>query len=206
MFLTEKQQSILAFLREFIEDRGISPTLEEMSQYFHVSKVTIYEHVKALEAKGAVRKSPNRKRSIELVEAEAPAAQTVRSILPIKGRIAAGDFIEAVETSEEFSIDDLAPQSDDCYMLRVQGNSMINDHICPGDLVIVSPTDTAENSDIVVAMVDDELSGNRKATLKRFYREKDHIRLQPANDELSPILVNDVEIQGRVIGVVRSTL
>jgi len=204
VFLTEKQQSVLAFLRDFIEDKGISPTLEEMSQYFGVSRVTIYEHVKALEAKGAVRKSPNRKRSIELVEPET-AAEPVRSVLPIKGRIAAGDFIEAVETSEEFSLDDLAPQLDDCYMLRVQGTSMINDHICPGDLVIVSPTDSAENSDIVVAMVDDDLTGSRKATLKRFFREKDHIRLQPANDELEPILVREVEIQGRVIGVVRST-
>jgi repressor LexA len=204
MFLTEKQQSVLVFIRDFIADKGISPTLEEMSQYFGVSKVTIYEHVKALQEKGAVRKAPNRKRSIEIIEEEQPA-QPVRSVLPIMGRIAAGDFIEAVETSEEFALDDLAPRIDDCYMLRVQGNSMINDHICPGDLVIVEPTDTAENSDIVVAMVDDDLTGNRKATLKRFFREADHIRLQPANDELSPILVREVEIQGRVIGVVRST-
>ena len=205
MFLTEKQQAVLAFLRDFIQDKGISPTLEEMSQYFGVSKVTIYEHVKALEEKGAVRKSPNRKRSIELVEEEVAPAGPPRALFAIRGRIAAGDFIEAIEESEEFSLDDLAPRVDDCYMLRVQGNSMINDHICPGDLVIVQPTDTAENSDIMVAMVDDDLTGNRKATLKRFFRERDHIRLQPANDELEPIRVREVEIQGRVIGVVRAT-
>ena len=205
MFLTEKQQSVLAFIRDYIEDKGISPTLEEMSQYFGVSKVTIYEHVNALQEKGAVRKQPNRKRSIELVVDEQPAP-TVGHVIPIRGRVAAGDFIEAIADNEEFSLDDLAPRMDDCYMLRVQGDSMINDHICPGDLVIVQPTQSAENNDIVIAMVDDDLTGNRKATIKRFFRERDHVRLQPANDLLEPIRVREVEIQGRVIGVVRATV
>ncbi|MFT7463982.1 MAG: repressor LexA [Pseudohongiellaceae bacterium] len=207
MFLTEKQQAVFAFIRDFIEDKGYSPTLEEMSQYFGVSKVTIYEHVKALQEKGAVKKQANRKRSIELVSQElAPTQSTRRHTLPIMGRVAAGDFIEAVQSTEEFSLDDMTPRMDDCYMLRVQGNSMIEDHICPGDLVIVQPADTAQNNDIVVAMVDDEDTGNKKATIKRFFHEGDHIRLQPANSELSPILVKEVEIQGRVIGVVRATI
>lgn len=208
MFLTEKQQAILTFIRDFLQDRGYSPTLEEMSQFFGVSKVTIYEHVKALQEKGAIRKQANRKRSIEIVEEQpaAPSQEVVGRILPVRGKVAAGDFIEAVEDSEEFQIDQLTPRIDDCYMLRVQGTSMINDHICPGDLVIVEPGESAENNDIVVAMVDDDLTGNKKATIKRFFREKDHVRLQPANDELSPILVRDVEIHGRVIGVVRSTV
>jgi repressor LexA len=208
VFLTEKQQAILSFIRDFLEDKGYSPTLEEMSQYFGVSKVTIYEHVKALQEKGAVKKQANRKRSIELIVDEpAPAAgASAGRSLPVLGRIAAGDFIEAIEDSEDFCLDDMTPQIGDCYMLRVQGNSMINDHICPGDLVIVEPADTASDNEIVVAMVDDELTGNKKATIKRFFRESDHIRLQPANDELSPILVADVEIQGRVIGVVRATI
>lgn len=204
MFLTEKQQAVLTFVRDFIADKGISPTLEEMSQFFGVSKVTIYEHVNALIEKGALRKEANRKRSIELVEDE-PAQEVVRLGLPIRGRIAAGDFIEAVQDSEEFRLDDLSPRMDECYMLRVQGDSMINDHICPGDLVIVQPTQSAQDNDIVVAMVDDDLTGNRKATLKRFFRERDHVRLQPANDALQPIRVREVEIQGRVIGVVRAT-
>jgi len=207
VFLTEKQQGVLSFIRDFIEDKGYSPTLEEMSQYFGVSKVTIYEHVKALQEKGAVKKQANRKRSIELLEEPTPAASaTVSRALPVLGRVAAGDFIEAVQDSEEFCLEDMTPKFDDCYMLRVQGDSMINDHICPGDLVIVERADTASNNDIVVAMVDDELTGNKKATLKRFFRESDHVRLQPANDELSPILLTDVEIQGRVIGMVRATL
>lgn len=207
MFLTEKQQAVLSFIRDFIEDKGYSPTLEEMSQYFGVSKVTIYEHVKALQEKGAVKKQANRKRSIELVApAEAAPQQPHTRLLPIMGRVAAGDFIEAVQDAEEFSLDDMTPRIDDCYMLRVQGNSMIEDHICPGDLVIVQPADTAQNNDIVVAMVDDDLTGNKKATIKRFFHEGDHIRLQPSNSELSPILVSDVEIQGRVIGVVRATI
>ena len=207
MFLTEKQQAVLTFIRDFIEDKGYSPTLEEMSQYFGVSKVTIYEHVKALQEKGAVKKQANRKRSIELIAPATEAAPQQRTrLLPIMGRVAAGDFIEAVQDAEEFSLDDMTPRIDDCYMLRVQGNSMIEDHICPGDLVIVQPADTAQNNDIVVAMVDDDHTGNKKATIKRFFHEGDHIRLQPSNAELSPILVNDVEIQGRVIGVVRATI
>jgi len=201
VFLTEKQLAVLTFLRDFIADKGISPTLEEMSKYFGVSKITIYEHVKALEEKGAIRKEANKKRSIELVEDEppVPAAPT----LMIKGRVAAGDFIEAVEAEESFSLEDLALDLGTCYMLRVEGDSMINDHICSGDLVIVSPTKTASNNDIVVAQIDDDLTGGKKATIKRFFREKDHIRLQPANDALEPIRVPSVDIEGKVVGVVR---
>jgi len=208
VFLTEKQQAVLAFVREFIEDKGISPTLEEMSQYFGVSKVTIYEHVKALIEKGALTKEANRKRSIELVQQESeqePAPPTLEGVR-IRGRIAAGDFIEAVEDDEVFTLSDLSVDMDRCYMLRVEGDSMINDHICNGDLVVVEPSNTARNNQIVVAVVDDEQTGGRKATIKRFFQEKDHIRLQPANDALEPIRVPTCEIQGRVVGVVRARL
>lgn len=213
MFLTEKQQAVLAFVREFIEDKGISPTLEEMSQYFGVSKVTIYEHVKALIEKGALTKEANRKRSIQLVEQPEPASGNGRHAatpslesVRIRGRIAAGDFIEAVEDDEVFTLSDLSVDMDRCYMLRVEGDSMINDHICNGDLVVVEPTNSARNNQIVVAVVDDEQTGGRKATIKRFFQEKDHIRLQPANDALEPIRVPTCEIQGRVVGVVRARL
>jgi len=205
VFLTARQQNVLEFVRDFIHDKGISPTLEEMSQFFNVSKVTIHGHVNALVSKGALTKAPNQTRSLELVEDE-PAPPPSAAGLVIQGRIAAGDFIEAIQDNEEFKLDDMSPRMDDCFMLRVQGESMINDHICPGDLVIVEPTDTAQNADIVVAMVPDDLTGNRKATLKRFFREDDHIRLQPSNDLLEPILVPDCEIQGRVIGVVRTSV
>ena len=203
MFLTEKQLAVLNFIRDFIRDRGISPTLDEMSQYFNVSKITIYEHVNALEKKGAIRKTRNLARSIELLEdTPAPAARD----LPIRGRIAAGAAIEAVVDDEAFQIEDLAPSGSDCYMLRVEGESMINAHICPGDLVVVQPTRTARNGDIVVAMLPDELTGALKGTLKRFFREAGHVRLQPENDAMEPLRVRQVEIQGRVVGVVRMGL
>ena len=201
MFLTEKQLAVLDFIRDFIHDRGISPTLDEMSQYFGVSKVTIYEHVNALEKKGAISKTPNMARSITLVDDEAPAGAHA---LPIRGRIAAGAAIEAIETSEKFELQSLAPEQDDHYMLRVEGESMINDHICPGDLVVVKPTSTAHDNDIVVAMLPDESTGGRKATLKRFFHEGDRIRLQPANDTMDPIYIDgDLEVAGIVVGVVR---
>lgn len=202
MFLTERQRDILDFIGDFIRDKGISPTLEEMSQFFGVSKITIYEHVKALEEKGAIRKSPNKKRGIELVTEEA-AAPVEAASLEIKGKVAAGDFIEAVEDEDTFTLDSMSPDLTECYMLRVEGTSMINDHICPGDLVIVKPTPRADNNDIVVAMVDDDQTGGKKATIKRFFRETDHIRLQPSNDQLEPIRLPDVEVHGKVIGVVR---
>jgi repressor LexA len=211
MFLTEKQSAILNFIREFIEDKRISPTLEEMSQYFGVSKITIYEHVKALQEKGAIRKQANKKRSIELVEdASRPGIADVTplaaaGVLHIRGRVAAGEFIEEVEDDQTFSLEDLTADLHSCYMLRVDGNSMIDDHICSGDLVIVQPARSAENGQIVVARVDDALTGGKKGTIKRFYRERNKVRLQPANAELEPMILPaaDVEVEGTVVGVVR---
>jgi repressor LexA len=201
VFLTEKQLAILNFIRDFIRDKGISPTLDEMSQYFGVSKVTIYEHVSALERKGAIRKTRNMARAIELLE-EPDAAAAPRGLM-IRGRVAAGAAIEAIADEQPIQMDDLAPGEDDRYMLRVEGDSMIEAHICPGDLVIVQPTRTARNGDIVLAMLPDGATGGLRGTLKHFYREKGRIRLQPANAGLKPILVDDVEVHGKVVGVVR---
>ena len=211
MFLTEKQVAVLTFIREFIAERSISPTLEEMAQYFNVSKITIHEHVKALVSKGAIRKQANRKRSIELMESASPLGHTASgtgSMLTIRGRVAAGEFIEEVEADENFSMDDLARDTDSCYMLRVEGDSMIDAHICEGDLVVIEPTQSAENGQIVVARIDDEATGGKKATVKRFYNERDRVRLQPANEHLEPMYLArpDVEIEGRVVGVVRPHL
>jgi len=201
MFLTEKQLAVLNFIRDFIRDRGISPTLDEMSQYFGVSKITVYEHVSALEKKGALRKTRNLARSIELVE---PPAAAVRRALEVRGRIAAGAAIEAVDNPETIALDDLAPAGDACYLLRVVGDSMINAHICDGDLVVVQQADTARDGDIVVALLPDDGTGGLKATLKRFFREADAVRLQPENDRLKPLRVRDVQVQGRVVGVLRA--
>ena len=201
MFLTEKQSAVLGFIRDYIHDKGISPTLDEISQYFGVSKITIYEHVNALEKKVALRKRRNMARSISLVEDDVRAARRLR----IRGRIAAGAAIEAIEDDLTYELDDLAPPADDCYLLRVEGESMINAHICDGDLVLVKPCDAARDRDIVVAMLPDERTGGLKATLKRFFRETDHVRLQPENDALQAIRVRDVQIQGKVVGVIRET-
>ena len=206
MFLTEKQLVLPNFIRDFIEDRGISPTLDEMSQYFGVSKITVYEHVNALEKKGAITKTPNMARSITLVEHKPARAAARPSGLSVKGRIAAGAAIEAIETDDVFTFDALAPDDTENYMLRVEGESMIEAHICPGDLVVVAPAKTAKNGEIVVAMLPDETTGGLKATLKTFYKEKGRIRLQPANASMKPIYVKDVEIAGKVVGVVRPRL
>jgi len=203
MFLTERQLAVLNFIRDFIRDKGISPTLDEMSQYFGVSKITIYEHVNALEKKGAIRKTRNMARSISLVEDEVEAAAVS---LPIRGRVAAGSAIEAVPDEQSFELADIAPPGADCYMLKVQGDSMIDAHICDGDLVLVQPTKTAKNGEIVVAMLPDDLTGGLKGTVKRFFKEGDQIRLQPANETMEPILTREVEIQGKVVGVVRPSV
>lgn len=203
MFLTERQLAVLNFIRDFIRDRGLSPTLDEMSQYFGVSKITIYEHVNALEKKGALRKTRNLARSIELVE-PAPAAR--RTALQVRGQIAAGAAIEAIDSPEAFELEDIAPTGQGAYLLRVKGDSMINAHICDGDLVVVQPASAARDGEIIVALLPDESTGSLKATLKRFFRESDHIRLQPENDAHQPIRVRDVVIQGRAVGVVRPGL
>jgi len=197
VFLTERQLAVLNFIRDFIADKGISPTLDEMSQFFSVSKITIYEHVSALEKKGAIRKTRNMARAIELVDQTAP-----RQLL-IRGRIAAGSAIEAIDDPQPFQFDDLAPPGDSRYLLRVEGDSMIDAHICPGDLVVVQSSSTALSGDIVVAMLPDEATGGLRATLKRFVPDGDHISLQPANPAHQPIRVKDVRIQGKVVGVVR---
>jgi repressor LexA len=172
-----------------------------MSQYFGVSKITVYEHVNALERKGAIRKTRNMARAIELIDTE-PTPAASRS-LTIRGRVAAGAAIEAVADEEQFQLDDLAPDKQNCYMLRVEGDSMIEAHICPGDLVVVQPANSASNGEIVLAMLPDVATGGLKGTLKRFFREKGRIRLQPANSSLKPIFVDDVEVHGRVVGIVR---
>jgi repressor LexA len=203
MFLTEKQLAVLNFIRDFIRDRGIAPTLDEMAQYFGVSRITVHEHVNALEKKGALTKARNMARAITLVEPRAPAAPRT---LPIKGRIAAGAAIEAVELGETFALDDLAAPGGNTYMLQVEGDSMIDAHICSGDLVIVAPSAAPDDGDIVVAMLPDEATGGLKATLKRFFREGERVRLQPENAALAPIWTTDVQVQGKVVAVVRPSV
>lgn len=196
--LTRRQRQIVDFLTRYVQENGLSPTLDEIAEEFGVNKVTIFGHVAELERKGVIRRAARGvSRGIQLVEEGGSPA------LPILGRIAAGSPIEAIEDPEDLDLADLVPPGREVYALRVQGESMIEDSIRDGDIVLVERRENARNGETVVAI----LPGGH-ATLKRFYREGQHIRLQPANQTMEPILVTgreaeELEIRGVVIGVVR---
>jgi repressor LexA len=200
--LTRRQRAILEFIRAYCAEHRISPTLEEIARNFDVSKVTIFGHVAELERKGALRRAAKGiSRGLQVVEEE-PAAQpgaAPAGCLHILGTIAAGAPIETLEEPEQFPFEELAPAGKDVYVLRVQGDSMIEDAICDGDMVLVERRSDPRNGQTVVAVLPDE-----EATLKRYYREPDgRIRLQPANAAMEAIVLPEVEIRGIVIGVVR---
>ena len=193
--LTRRQRDILRFFGEYTASQGISPTLEEIARHFGVNKVTIFGHVAELERKGCLRRSaPGISRGLQLVQEDEP-----RTGLQILGTIAAGAPIDTLETPELLAFDDLVPPGSDVFVLRVKGNSMIEDSIRDGDLVIVERRSDPSAGETVVAVLPGET-----ATLKRFYPEADgRVRLQPANASLEPLVVDEVEIRGVVIGVIR---
>lgn len=196
--LTRRQRDIVEFFREYRQRTGISPTLEEIAQHFEVNKVTIFGHVAELERKGVLmRRTPRASRALELVEPH----ETARNdwVIPLLGSIAAGRPIDVVVGDESVDLSEMLPRGRDVYALRVRGQSMIEDCICDGDLVLVEKRETARNGEIVVAVLPDET-----ATLKRFYREAGRIRLQPANAAMEPVWLDTVEIRGVVVGLVRS--
>jgi repressor LexA len=194
--LTRRQRQILDFFQAYSSEQGISPTLEEIAENFGVNKVTIFGHVAELERKGILRRAaPGVSRGLQLVD---DGGESPRLTLPILGSIAAGAPMESIETQELFDLGDLVPDGQDVYALRVRGESMIEDSIRDGDIVLVERRSHASNGETVVAVLPDG-----EATLKRFYREKNGVRLQPANASLKPLRVPEVEIRGVVIGVVR---
>jgi repressor LexA len=189
---------ILALIRDCQRRNGYSPTMQELADVLGVTKVTVFEHVAGLERKGLLRRSKHRARSLELTSrATLPDESPGR--LQLVGRIAAGAPIEAIESPEEVDLDHLFHSRNGAYLLRVQGDSMIDEQIRDGDLVVVERRETARNGETVVALLDDG-----EATLKKFYREGSRIRLQPANPSFSPIYVTDIRIQGVVMGVLRT--
>jgi repressor LexA len=198
MKLTKRQKEILDFLSEFIESNGYSPSMEEIAEHFNFASLNaVYKHLEALESRGHLHRDANRARSIQLSHAAAPA---VRSI-PLYGYIAAGKPIEAVSNPETLEIpESFLPRQGSYYVLRVQGESMINEHIQDGDFVVVESRPLASPGDIVVALVDGE-----NATLKKYFPEGNQIRLQPANVSLAPIILDGsrVNIQGVVVSVMR---
>ena len=197
--LTTREKSILEFIRQKIWDSGFPPTVREIGEAVGLrSTSTVHNYLKRLELKGAIRKNPDSSRAIEVV---ADTWRRKKMIpMPLVGAVRAGEPITADEHTESvYPLPaELIGKDNNCFMLIVRGDSMINAGIHEGDYLIVSEQDDAQDGDIVVALI-----GNEDATVKRFYKEEDHIRLQPENDEYQPIIAKEVIIRGKVIGLYR---
>lgn len=200
MPLTRRQKEILDHIESFLEERGYPPSFEEIARHFGYSSLaTVHEHLSNLARKGYIRKTYNESRSIELIPSE---PQTAAVEIPLMGRVAAGEPIEAIPDTETVQVPpDMLRRAGDNYVLRVQGDSMIEEQIRDGDYIVVNARPTAEDGEMVVALVDGE-----SATVKKLYREGGgRIRLQPANETMDPLVVaaNRVQVQGIVVGVIR---
>ena len=199
--LTKRQADILDALKKSIAKKGYPPTVRELGEEVHLSSpATIHFHLEKLAEKGYIKKSEKRNRTIELlVPNEYQEDEKVVSV-PLLGKVTAGSPIEAIEVPDEFFDlpSNIIPKGKDIFTLKVQGESMINKGIFDKDIVIVEKKNQANNGDIVVAMTDEN-----EVTLKTFYKEKDHIRLQPENDTMAPILLNNVTILGKAIRLYR---
>jgi repressor LexA len=197
--LTKRQREILDYLNEFIQQHGYAPSLEEIGRRFNLSSLaTVHKHLTNLQEKGFIRRAWNRSRSVELL----PSRMGSRALeVPMLGYVAAGAPIEAVATAESIAVpESLLGGKRETYVLRVRGDSMIDEQIRDGDWVIVEDRKAADNGEMVIALV-----GGQDVTLKKFYRENGRIRLQPANPSMQPIMVDPdgVQIQGVVVGVMR---
>jgi repressor LexA len=195
---TVRQQQVLEFVRATLEERGIAPTLEEIATDLGgISRVSVLDHLRALERKGAIKRKQREARAIEILDPQYTPSRGV----PLVGTIAAGTPILEASVREEVDLEEFLGVESGSFLLRVRGNSMIEDHICDGDLVLVEGGTTARDGETVVAVVGEE------ATLKRFRRDRDRIRLEPANAALSPMIfpADAVQIRGVVRGVIRRT-
>jgi len=195
---TERQRKILDAITALTAEQGYPPSVREIGERVGLSSSsTIHAHLKALEKRGLIQRDPTKPRALRSEASSARHPDTI--VMPIVGKVAAGTPITAQENVEgEFVLPaDFAPRGSEAFMLRVQGDSMIDAAILDGDLIMVRPQRTADNGEIVVAMLDGE------ATVKRFYKESNRVRLQPENPAMAPIYASDVEIIGRVEAVVR---
>ncbi len=199
MNYTPKQLKILHLIKQMQEEHGYSPTYAEIAARMDVSPVTIFEHIAALEKKSAIKRRKYEARSLEIIDPGFDrTVKTAETTLPLVGRIAAGRPIEAIEDAEEVALGQMFMGRGETFMLQVVGDSMIDDHICDGDFVVVEKREQARDGEIVVAVI-----GDNEATLKRIYHERGRIRLQPANSQVQPIYVDHVDIKGVVRGIVR---
>ena len=211
MALTKRQRQIYNFIADFVQKNGYSPSFAEIGQGLGLSSLaTVHKHITNLHNKGLLKRELNRSRSLDVLppkgqlkkaftNAATVAAKAAAVSLPLVGRIAAGQPIEAIENPDRISLTDIT-RSRDVFVLEVRGDSMQDEHILDGDYVLVEKVRSARDGEIVVALVE-----NADATLKRFYREGDKIRLQPSNAAMAPIIVpaSSVQVQGRVVGVMR---
>lgn len=204
MAITKRQRQVYDFIADFVQRNQFTPSYQEIGDGLGLSSLaTVHKHISNLEKKGLLNRDYNRSRSIDLLPPKGRLKQAMSvntgMVLPLMGRIAAGQPIEAIERPETISLADFV-RSKEVFVLEVNGDSMQDEAILSGDYVLVEKTKIAHNGDIVVALVE-----GADATLKRFYREGEKIRLQPSNSKMKPIMVHarDVDIQGRVIGVLR---
>jgi len=201
--LTKKQEEIMTQIKKFIAEKGYAPTIRELCNLCNLSSTaTMFVHLKNLSTKGYITQTESKFRTIELnVPNEFDKNQDSIVSIPLLGKVAAGNPIEAIENPDEyFSLPkELVPKNNEVFALKVSGESMINAGIFDGDIVIVQREKNANNGEIVVAMTDEN-----EVTLKRFYKEKNYIRLQPENDTMDPIILNNVSILGKAIGLYRT--
>lgn len=196
--LTKRQREILDYLQDYIQRNGYAPSLEEIGHRFNLSSLaTVHKHLTNLQEKGFIRRSWNRSRSVELLAA--PTGQRALE-LPLLGYVAAGAPIEAVRSNESIAVPEHLAGRRESYVLRVKGDSMIDEQIRDGDFVVVEDRRTADNGEMVIALV-----GGEDVTLKKFYRDNGRIRLQPANPTMQPMFFDpsSVQIQGVVVGIMR---
>lgn len=205
--LTDRQSQILDFIRAEIHRRGFPPSVREIGEAVGLSSSsTVHSHLAALESKGFIRRDPSKPRALEVLDYR----DTDRAVdygqvvaVPLVGQVAAGAPILASENIEATISLPAEMSGEQTFILRVRGESMIDAGILDGDFVVVRQQSTANNGDIVVAMIDDPISGEPESTVKRFYRESDRVRLQPENTSLDPIYVRDVQILGKVVTLFR---
>lgn len=200
--LSKRQQMIVDFIKSEVDVKGYPPSVREIAKAVGLaSSSTVHGHLERIEKKGYIRRDPTKPRAIEIVDIDEHIEKDTARYAPIIGKVTAGSPITAIENIEEYTPipSSIASTSDNVFVLNVEGDSMINAGILDGDKVIVKQQNTAENGEIVVAMTEED-----EATVKRFYKEKNHIRLQPENDALEPIILDQVTILGKVIGVYRT--
>ena len=201
MDLTERQQEIIEFIKSYSAEFGYPPTVRDIGKAVGLaSSSTVHAHLANLERIGLLRRDPTKPRAIELLDRAAAGVRAVISPgLPLVGHVAAGAPIVAEENIEEYiQTPEFAGGGDGSYLLRVRGESMKDVGILEGDLVVVKPQEAAQDGEIVVALVGEE------ATVKRFFQEPDHVRLQPENADMEPIISRDVRVLGRVVGLMRN--